>query len=43
LAVKKVELLTQAFPERKNLGILWDAAFREGLERPQRLGEDRPD
>jgi ABC-type uncharacterized transport system substrate-binding protein len=32
LAVKKVELLTQAFPERKNLGILWDAVVAEEVQ-----------
>jgi putative tryptophan/tyrosine transport system substrate-binding protein len=29
LAAKKVELLTQAFPERTRLGILWDALVAE--------------
>jgi len=36
LAAKKVELLTQAFPERKNLGVLWDALVTEEFEAAQR-------
>ena len=36
LAAKKVELLTQAFPERKNLSVLWDALVTEEFEAAQR-------
>jgi putative tryptophan/tyrosine transport system substrate-binding protein len=35
LAAKKVELLTQAFPERKNLGVLWDALVTDEFEAAQ--------
>jgi putative ABC transport system substrate-binding protein len=35
LAAKKVELLTQAFPERKNLGVLWDALVADEFEAAQ--------
>lgn len=43
LAQKQVELLTQTFPERNRLGVLWDgnqvinSARRSGLPKPSRL------
>jgi putative ABC transport system substrate-binding protein len=36
LAAKKVELLTHAFPERTNLGVLWDALVTDEFEAAQR-------
>jgi len=36
LAAKKVELLTQAFPERKRLAILWDALVEEEFSAAER-------
>ena len=39
LAAKKVELLTQAFPERTRLGILWDALVAEELTAAERAAQ----
>jgi ABC-type uncharacterized transport system substrate-binding protein len=36
LAAKKVELLAQAFPERKHLAILWDSLVEDEFERAAR-------
>jgi putative ABC transport system substrate-binding protein len=39
LAAKKVELLTQAFPERTRLGILWDALVAEEFSAAERAAK----
>jgi putative ABC transport system substrate-binding protein len=39
LAAKKVELLTQAFPERTRLGILWDALVTEEFSAAERAAK----
>ena len=36
LAEKQVELLTQAFPERKRLAVLWDRISADQFEAAQR-------
>jgi ABC-type uncharacterized transport system substrate-binding protein len=39
LAQKQVELLTQAFPERNRLGVLWDAASADQFHAAERTGK----
>jgi ABC-type uncharacterized transport system substrate-binding protein len=39
LAQKQVELLTQAFPDRKRLGVLWDAASADQFRAAERAAK----